>query len=126
MNQSSNIIDSLDPRSKVYIRYYEDYSIQTVSIATFFGLGYVLGAKSMIDTSTISPIAINVNQPNACIAPEDITFEEAKEKVCQYFLDHHGKNIDYGDLMDALNIHLPLIVDICAELESEGKIAGIN
>jgi hypothetical protein len=46
----------------------------------------------------------------------------AKEKVAQYFLDHNGEDIGYDELMDALNIHLPLIVDVCAELESEGKI----
>ena len=126
MNQPRSTINSLDPRPKDYTWYYNDYSIKTTANATFFGLGYVLGVKFMIGTSTFNPIESNVNPPNACIVPKDITFKKAKEKVGQYFLDHHGENIDYGDLMDALNIHLPLIVDVCAELESEGKIAGIN
>ena len=126
MNQPGNIINSFDPMPKNYISYYDDYSIKSVAKATFFGLGYLSGVKSMIGTNTFNPIASNISPPNACIAPEDITFEEAKEKVGQYFFDHHGENIDYGDLMDALNIHLPLIVDVCAELESEGKIAGVN
>lgn len=127
MNQPRNAISSLDPRPKDYICYYNNYSIKTTANAACFGLGYVLGVQSVImETSTFNPIESNVAPPDACIVPKDITFKKAKEKVCQYFLDHHGENIDYGDLMDALNIHLPLIVDVCAELESEGKIAGIN
>ena len=126
MNQSRNTMDSLDPRPKNYIWYCNDYSIKTEANAAFLCFGYALGVKSMIGTSTSIQNEINANPPDACIVPEDITFKKAKEKVGQYFLDHHGENIDYGDLMDALNIHLPLIVDVCAELESEGKIAGIN
>jgi len=126
MNQSRNTMDSLDPRPKDYMRYKTDYSIKTETNATFFVLGMALGVNSMIVTSSFNQNESNANPPNTCMVPKDITFKKAKEKIGQYFLDHHGKNIDYGDLMDALNIHLPLIVDVCAELESEGKIAGIN
>ena len=126
MNQPGNTVNSFDPRPKNYIQYYNNYSIGATAKATFFSLGYVLGAKAMTGTSTFNPIERNINPPSSCIVPKDITFKKAKEKIGQYFLDHHGENIDYGDLMDILNIHLPLIVDVCAELESEGKIAGIN
>lgn len=78
-------------------------------------------------TNTFHPVANNpLVPPASCIEPENLTFEEAKKKIEQYFFDHHGEDIDYGDLMDDLNIHLSLIVDVCSELESEGKIAGVD
>ena len=111
---------------KHVVQYY-NYYIQTV-VNTSFSIGYVSGVQAMmIGTNTFSPVASDsISLPNAWVEPEDMAFEEAKKKVEQYFLDHHGDEIDYVDLMDALNIHLPLIVDACDELESEGKIAGVN
>ncbi len=108
-------------------RHYNEYSIQAVA-NTSFGLGYVSGVHAMmIGTNTFDTVAGNpFSPPDVCVEPEDMTFEEAKNKIRQYFLDHHGEDIDYGDLIDALNIHLPLIVDVCDELESEGKIAEVN
>ena len=94
---------------------------------TSFSVGYVSGVCYMIGTNTTNLTANKpVNPPGVCIEPEETTFKDAKKKIRQYFLNHHGEDIDYGDLMDALNIHLPLIVDVCGELENEGKIVEVN
>lgn len=117
----------IDNTSSGPVRYTNADSVQAVANASF-GVGYIKGVRSMmIETNTFNPVANGpVNPPAGCIEPKDVTFEEAKKQIMQYFLDHHGENIDYGDLMDVLNIHLSLIVEVCAELESEGKIAAID
>lgn len=126
MNYPVNTINVLDPRPKNYIRYNDDYSIQAIATSSF-GIGYISGVYQTIMLGIYAPASNDsIEPPLSCIDPVDITFEEAKKGIAQYFTDHHGENIDYGDLMDALNIHLSLIVDVCAELESEGKIAGVD
>lgn len=52
--------------------------------------------------------------------------ETAKIIVKEYFEQHHGEIIDYVDMVNALNLPLPLIVQACEELEQEGKIAGVD
>jgi hypothetical protein len=52
------------------------------------------------------------------------TLETAKAMVKDYFEQRHGKVIDYVDLVNVLDLPLPLIVDACEDLEREGKITG--
>jgi hypothetical protein len=117
----------IDKASAAPVQFFNLDSVQTVA-STSFGVGYISGVHAMISgTNTLNPVPnIPVNPPTACIEPKDMAFGEAKKQIRQYFLDHHGENIDYGDLMDALNIRLSLIVDVCEQLEMEGEIAGVN
>lgn len=52
--------------------------------------------------------------------------ETAKIMIKDYFEQHHGETIDYVDLVNALDLPLPLIVQACEQLEREGKIAGVD
>lgn len=61
-----------------------------------------------------------------CVENENISTEQAKEKIALYFKENDGKKIDYGDLLEALKIPLPVIVEACAELEKEQKIASVD
>ncbi len=49
---------------------------------------------------------------------------ESKEKIKRLFKER--KELDYWDIMQALNLDLDLIVELCEELEEEGKIEGIK
>lgn len=53
------------------------------------------------------------------------SIETAKVMLKDYFEQHHGKIIDYVDLVNVFDLPLPLIVDACEVLEREGKIAGV-
>lgn len=46
----------------------------------------------------------------------------AKTKIKTYFEERHGESIGYLDLIDDLEIPLPLIVEARSELEKENKI----
>jgi DNA-binding MarR family transcriptional regulator len=59
-------------------------------------------------------------------ALEDVPIKEAKARIKGYFEEHHGEDLDYGDLREALCIALPTIVEACDQLEREGKIAGVD
>ena len=52
--------------------------------------------------------------------------ETAKIIIKEYFEQHHGKILDYVDLVNALGLPLPLIVQACEQLELEGEIAGVD
>lgn len=52
----------------------------------------------------------------------DISRSQAKREVAEFFENHHGENIDPADLEEALGIDIMLAVEICDELENEGKI----
>lgn len=52
----------------------------------------------------------------------DISREEAKREIRQFFKDRHGENLSAGEIMDELNIEYSLVLDICEELEREGEI----
>jgi hypothetical protein len=43
-----------------------------------------------------------------------------------FFEHHHGRIINYVDLTKALDLPLPLIVDVCNVIEQVGKIAGFE
>jgi hypothetical protein len=54
------------------------------------------------------------------------TLETAKVLIKDYFEQHHGEVIDYVDLVNVLDLPLPLIVDACEDLEKEGRIATVD
>jgi hypothetical protein len=54
----------------------------------------------------------------------DIPYETAKEEIRKYFQKNHGKDIDAADLQEALGIEIAMAMEICEELEEEGKIAS--
>lgn len=57
-------------------------------------------------------------------SPVQVTKGDAKEMVLALF--HEKGRLGYTEIMTKLHLDLELIVDICAELEAEGKIEGIN
>ena len=54
------------------------------------------------------------------------SLERAKMMVKELFERHHGEVMDYADLLDALELSLPMLVEACEELEKEGKIAPVD
>jgi len=101
-----------------------DYNlIRTITVASYT-VGYVHGIMTVRATSEQRTEG-DVN--SACQSPiEDVPLEEAKVRIKGYFEEHHGENLDYGDLREALCIALPIIVEACDQLEREGKIAGVD
>ncbi|MEW6267444.1 MAG: hypothetical protein AB1641_30600 [Thermodesulfobacteriota bacterium] len=51
---------------------------------------------------------------------------EVKRLVKDFFERNHGRRIDYLDLVEALDLPLPWLVEACASLEKEGKIAPVT
>lgn len=50
-------------------------------------------------------------------------WQKLKIQIKNYFEEHHGKEIDYVDLVQAFpDIPLPVIVEVCEELEKKEKI----
>jgi hypothetical protein len=49
-----------------------------------------------------------------------LSYEEAKKEIIDLFLT--GRVLDYGAIATKLKLDLPLVVDICNQLEEEGKI----
>jgi len=49
-----------------------------------------------------------------------LTREEAKQEIIQLFKT--GETLDYGDVAERVRIDLPLVVEICNELQNEGLI----
>lgn len=60
--------------------------------------------------------------PGHVIELKDISYEEAKHEIAEYFEAHHGQNIDPADLQEALGIEIEIAIQACEELEKEGKI----
>ena len=60
------------------------------------------------------------------VKDDEMPLQAAKKVIKEFFEEHHGEVIDYGDLMDALDLPLYLIVEACNELEKEGKIASVD
>jgi len=58
-----------------------------------------------------------------CITVWDDRWEN-KQKIERLFKKR--KELDYWNIMQTLNLDLDLIVELCKELEEEGKIEGIN
>lgn len=57
-------------------------------------------------------------------APRKVSRAQAKKEIRAHFRDNHGKTI-YGDeIAEALNLDLMQVIEICEELEREGRIAS--
>jgi len=108
------VVDGQDPRPiKPYLGMY-NYGAQTIQGSSFAHGVYslaIIGFRKEFDKEIETF--------------EDISLKEAKIKIKSYFEKHHGKPIDYSDLIEHLKIPLPTIVDACSELEKEGKIAPV-
>jgi hypothetical protein len=52
----------------------------------------------------------------------DIPYAQAKREIRQFFKDHHGEKYTASDLEDHLKIDFEMALEICSELEKEGKI----
>ena len=50
----------------------------------------------------------------------DISKEEAKQEILAMF--QSGETMFYSDLATRLQLDLPLVVEVCQELEQEGEI----
>ncbi len=66
----------------------------------------------------------------SAFAPEvielrDISPEQAKKEIKQYFEEKHGEHFDSVDIMSALSIDHEIVDRVLIELEKEGSIAGI-
>jgi|GEM_PF-3485249 len=62
---------------------------------------------------------------NELLELRDIPRDQAKEEIAKYFENHHGDSFDEATLQDALKVSIWTIIDVCDELEKEGRIRGI-
>ena len=109
-------MDSFDPRPKHYQRFFDNYSVMLANAT--FAVGYQKGASDMFG-------ALENAQKRPSPTPT-YSLRDAKKAIKAYFEKHHGEPVDYTDLMDHLDIPLPIIVKACEVLEKEGKIAGVD
>lgn len=73
---------------------------------------------------TISNLQEGVNnliQENE-ITIRDIPYNQAKKEITRFFKENHGKNINAADVEEGLGIEFSMAVNICEELEKEGKV----
>ncbi len=54
----------------------------------------------------------------------EVSKEEAKQMIARFF-EEKGQ-LDYVEIMTTLHLDLELVVEICAELEKNGKIEGVD
>ena len=52
----------------------------------------------------------------------DISRDDAKKEITKYFTLHKDDAVGYSDLVRDLHLDLRLVVELCSELESEGRI----
>jgi hypothetical protein len=62
------------------------------------------------------------NKHHEVLELRDISRHQAKKEIASYFEDHHGETFNEADLQEALKISIWMVIDICEELEKEGKI----
>lgn len=54
----------------------------------------------------------------------EVTREDAREMILALF--HQKGQLGYSEIMSTLSLDLELIVEICAELEADSKIEGVD
>jgi hypothetical protein len=59
------------------------------------------------------------------IVIRDIGRKEAKKEIRKFFKEHHGESIDPSVIVENLRIDIGLAIELCAELEREGKIRSL-
>lgn len=75
-----------------------------------------------------------IAQINRCLDPEesviihlrDITRDQAKEEMKEYFESHHGENLYSHDITKALCIDIEMVDSILEEMEKEGQIKEVS
>ncbi|MBP8981088.1 MAG: hypothetical protein KBG09_07595 [Syntrophobacterales bacterium] len=60
---------------------------------------------------------------NDIIELRDITHDQAKKEIADYFSAHHGENINSFQISVDLRIDEDVVDEICEELLEEGRIA---
>lgn len=73
-------------------------------------------------------------QNNRCFDPEgseiihlrDITRDQAREEIKEYFEAHHGENLYSHDITKALCIDLEMVDDVLEEMEREGQVKEVS
>ncbi|MBW2543995.1 MAG: hypothetical protein JRD43_00705 [Deltaproteobacteria bacterium] len=78
------------------------------------------GLKKMLSQLTEQAGSVEGTEINL----RDVSFEEAKKEIAQYYNDHHGETIDPVDIQESLGIDIFMAVEICEKLEKEGRIRG--
>lgn len=63
----------------------------------------------------VEPTEINIR---------DISYDQAKKEITEYFKAHHGETVDAADLEEYLGIDIEIAIQVCEELEKEGQIKG--
>jgi hypothetical protein len=77
--------------------------------------GEVERLRSEVARLTEEPEAVNIRE---------ISREDAKSEILQLF--RTGRSLFYSDIMRELAIDIDLVVEVCEELESEGKIGVVG
>ena len=77
------------------------------------------GIKEMLQQSLSSFID---EFSNEIVELKDISYDQAKEEIAEYFYINDGNEIGYEELIEKLRIDPQLVVRACTELLSEGKI----
>lgn len=55
----------------------------------------------------------------------EVSYEDAKREIKQYFEAHHGENIDAADLQEVLGIDIQMAIQICQDLDRDGQIKAL-
>ncbi len=76
----------------------------------------------------ISDIKAQLEEMSPFLAPDngvelrDISYDQAKCEMADYFLKNDGREIGYEELIETLQLDPVRVVEICDELVREGKI----
>ena len=65
--------------------------------------------------------SIDYEEPDQIVL-KDVSYEQAKKEIDEYFSKHHGEIFNAADIQEALNIDISLAIEIIGDLEREGKI----
>jgi hypothetical protein len=55
----------------------------------------------------------------------DLSYEDARSEIIKFFKENDGEKLDASDIQEYLGIDITLAIQICDDLESEGKIKTI-
>ena len=56
----------------------------------------------------------------------DVSRDQAKKEIKEYFEAHHGENLYSHDITQALCIELEMVDDVLAEMERDGQIKEVS
>lgn len=81
------------------------------------------GESELIDIPPMPEAKFTITEEEI-VQRKTITRDEAKQAVIELFAQK--KELDYAGIMSELGLDLKLIVEVCGELEKEGKIRAID